>query len=299
MDFKQLRYFIAVAEELHFGRAAARLFISQPALSFDIKKLEEQLGVQLLLRNNKSVKLTAAGETLLTESRTLLVQLEQVKRQTLRASQGLSGRLRVGFVNSMLHRGLPAAVNQFQLENPGLEVVLVEMNTAEQAQALQRGQLDLGFVHWGRMAPGIASELLMSDTLVGCLPVTHPAANNEQIALSALKDDGFILFPRASSPHFHDLIVAQCVDAGFSPIIRHEARLWQTIITMVGLGMGVALVPRSLVNAWSADVRYVETGNRAVRAETHAIYLEGEISQVAQSFLSLLRSYIPEVARMG
>lgn len=293
MDFKQLRYFIAVAEELHFGRAAARLFISQPALSFDIKKMEEQLGVQLLLRNNKSVKLTSAGETLLTESRTLLVQLEQVKRLTLRSSQGLSGRLRVGFVNSMLHRGLPCATQRFQEENPGVEVVLVEMNTAEQAYALQRGQIDLGFVHWGRVSPGITSELLMTDPFVCCLPMQHPAATRSSIALSELSEDGFILFPRAASPHYHDLIVSLCVSSGFSPIIRHEARLWQTITTMVGLGMGVALVPRTLVNAWQADVQYVEINRPEVRSETHAIYIEGAASQSAQSFLAILRSCLP------
>lgn len=107
MDLRQLRYFIAVAEELHFGRAAARLFISQPALSFDIKKLEEQLGTQLLLRNNKSVKLTGAGQVLLVEARNLLLQAEKVKRLTQLSAEGDVGQLRVGFVNSMLYRGLP------------------------------------------------------------------------------------------------------------------------------------------------------------------------------------------------
>ncbi|WXL26818.1 LysR substrate-binding domain-containing protein [Ectopseudomonas mendocina] len=293
MDFKQLRYFIAVAEELHFGRAAARLFISQPALSFDIKKLEEQLGVQLLIRNNKSVKLTSAGETLLSESRTLLVQLEQVKRLTLRSSQGLSGRLRIGFVNSMLHRGLPEAIACFQQENPGIEVVLVEMNTAEQAHALQRGQIDLGLVHWGRISPGIASELLMTDPFIACLPESHPLAGSCRLTLSELNNDGFIMFPRASSPHYHDLIVALCVSSGFSPIIRHEARLWQTIITMVGLGMGVALVPQTLADAWPADVRYVEIERPDVRSETHAIYMDGAASQAAKDFLGTLRQCLP------
>ncbi len=166
MDLKQLRYFIAVAEELHFGRAAGRLFISQPALSFDIKKLEDQLGTQLLLRNNKSVKLTAAGETRLAESRHLLLQVEQLKRLTTRSAQGLSGRLRVGFVSSILHCGLPLAASRFEQQNPGIEVTMVEMNSSDQASALQRGQIDIGFVHWGKNAAGIDSELLMSDPFV-------------------------------------------------------------------------------------------------------------------------------------
>ena len=129
MDLKQLRYFIAVAEELHFGRAAARLFISQPALSFDIKKLEEQLGIQLLVRNNKSVKLTNAGQVLLDEARSLLLQAEKVKRLTLLSAEGAVGQLRVGFVNSMLYRGLPRAMARFEAEQPNMEVLLMEMNT--------------------------------------------------------------------------------------------------------------------------------------------------------------------------
>jgi DNA-binding transcriptional LysR family regulator len=293
MDFKQLRYFIAVAEELHFGRAAARLFISQPALSFDIKKLEEQLGVQLLLRNNKSVKLTSAGATLLSESRSLLVQLEQVRRLTVRSAQGLSGRLRIGFVNSMLHRGLPEAIERFQSEQPDIEVVLMELNSSEQAHALQRGQIDLGFVHWGRAAPGISSQLLMTDPFVCCLPKEHRCAGQSTLDLNQLQDDGFILFPRTASPHYHDLIVARCVSAGFSPTIRHEARQWQTIVSMVSLGMGVALVPQTLRDAWPAAVHYAEIEQPGLPAETHAIYAQDSESQASQCFIDTLRQCLP------
>ena len=135
MDLKQLRYFVAVAEELHFGRAAQRLFISQPALSFDIRKFEGQLGVQLLARTNKSVALTNAGQVLLDEARKLLQQAAEVERITQRSAHGLAGRLRVGFVNSMLYRGLPRAVQRFEADHPAVEIILREMNTGEQVQA--------------------------------------------------------------------------------------------------------------------------------------------------------------------
>jgi DNA-binding transcriptional LysR family regulator len=293
MDIKQLRYFVAVAEELHFGRAAARLFISQPALSFDIKKLEKQLGTQLLLRNNKSVRLTSAGETLVTEARNLLVQLAQAKQLTIRSAQGLAGRLRVGFVSSMLHRGLPSAAKSFQQTHPDTDVVLVEMNSAEQAQALQRGQIDIGFVHWGKVAAGISSELLMKDPFVCCLPSGHEFAQLKVLDLNDLEAEGFILFPRAVSPHYHDLIVARCVSAGFSPIIRHEARLWQTIVTMVALGMGVALVPKTLSRAWTQNVYYVDIKQQGSLSETHAIYAGGTPSNAAKDFLTMLRDNLP------
>ncbi|MFJ4066238.1 LysR family transcriptional regulator [Pseudomonas sp. NPDC089996] len=295
MDLKHLRYFIAVAEELHFGRAAARLFISQPALSFDIKKLEEQLDTQLFVRTNKFVKLTGAGETLLAEARNLLVQVEQMKALTKRSAAGFIGRVRIGFVNSMLHRGLPQAVERFQQSNPGVEVVLIEMNSAEQMTAIQRGQIDLGFVHGGMTSPGVASELVIADPFVCCVPASHPAAGRRKIDLADLRDEGFILFPRAVSPHYHDLIVARCVGAGFSPIIRHEARLWQTIVTMVSMGMGVALVPKTLSQAWPDNLYYAEIDQAGALSETHAIYPEAAPAVSRQAFLKTLREYLPTV----
>lgn len=289
MDLKQLRYFVAVAEELHFGRAAARLFISQPALSFDIKKLEEQLGIQLLQRNNKSVKLTPAGRVLLDEARSLLLQAEQARRLTLRSAQGALGRLRVGFVSSMLYQGLPAAVARYEALYPGMEVVLREINSAEQAQALQHGQIDIGFVHRGTTLAGVASLLLLTDPFVCCLPPGHPLLAETTIDLAQLRDEPFILFPRSASPHYHDLIIARCVAAGFSPQIRHEARLWQTIITMVMHGMGVALLPQSLSGAWRGELHCVAIAQVGPPSELHAIIAEDNPPEAARHFLAVLR----------
>ncbi|MCY1292757.1 HTH-type transcriptional regulator BenM [compost metagenome] len=294
MDFKQLRYFVAVAEELHFGRAAARLFISQPALSFDIKKLEEQLGIQLLQRNNKSVRLTAAGQVLLEEARNLLLQVEQARRLTLRSAQGALGQLRVGFVSSMLYRGLPRAVAAFERSFPGMEVVLQEMNSAEQAQALQRGQIDIGFVHRGTLPAGIVSQLLIADPFVCCLPPGHRLAERTRIDLAELQDDAFILFPRPAAPHYHDLIIARCVAAGFSPQIRHEARLWQTIVAMVAQGMGVALLPETLCRAWCHEVRCVEIEQPGALSEIHAILAEENPPEAARQFLAMLEGCLAD-----
>ena len=254
MELKQLRYFVAVAEELHFGRAARRLFISQPALSFDIRKFEEQLGVQLLERTNKAVALTDAGRLLLDEARRLLEQADEVRRIAGRSADGLAGRLRIGFVNSMLYRGLPQAMQRFEADHPAVEVVLKEMNTAEQAHALQRMQIDLGFAHWGHFPAGVESVTLFSEPFLCCLPAGHALARRKRIELGALAREPFILFPRTVSPHYHDQIIATCVEAGFSPQIRHEARLWQTVVTMVEVGMGVALVPAALGRAGNERV---------------------------------------------
>lgn len=290
MDLRQLRNFVAVAEELHFGRAAARLFISQPALSFDIKKLEEQLGVQLLLRTNKSVALTPAGQVLLDEARNLLLQAEQARRLTLRSAQGALGRVRVGFVSSMLYQGLPAAVRRFEAEHPGQEVVLQEMNSAEQPQALLRGQIDVGLAHRGIVPAGLVSERLRADPFLCCLPPNHRLAGRERVDLSELRDEPFILFPRNVSPHYHDLIIARCVGAGFSPQIRHEARLWQTIVAMVAHDMGVALLPEPLCRAWSPQVSCVSIEQPGGTSEIHALLMEENPPRAARLFLDVLRA---------
>lgn len=284
MDLKQLRYFVAVAEELHFGRAAKRLFISQPALSFDIRKFEDELGVQLFARTSKSVALTNAGEVLLGEARRLLLQAQEAQRLTIRSASGLAGRLKVGFVNSMLYRGLPSAVRRFEADYPNVEVVLKEMNTHEQVQAILRGQIDVGYAHWGTFPPEISADTIFSEPFLCCLPAAHRLARRRRVDLAALAHEPFILFPRDAAPHYHDLIIAQCVSAGFSPQIRHEARLWQTVLTMVEFEMGVALVPSVLRQVRSERLRYLPLAGDALESRTLRLRHSDEREPVAERF---------------
>ncbi|KVO99733.1 LysR family transcriptional regulator [Burkholderia ubonensis] len=292
MELKQLRYFVAVADELHFGRAAKRLFISQPALSFDIRKFEDALGVQLFARTSKSVALTNAGEVLLGEARRLLLQAAEAERLTVRSASGYAGRLRVGFVHSMLYRGLPDAVRRFEADHPGVEIVLSEMNTQAQVQAIQRGQIDLGYAHWGHFPPEVDSTPIHTEPFVCCLPAGHPLARRRQVALAALADEPFILFPRDAAPHYHDLIIAQCVNAGFSPLIRHEARLWQTILSMIEFGMGVALVPRVLQQVKSDRLAFRPLKDAPLESRTLELKRSGSAEPVALRFADYLRASI-------
>ncbi|CAG9231498.1 Transcriptional regulator [Paraburkholderia tropica] len=288
MELKQLRYFVAVAEELHFGRAARRLFFSQPALSFDIRKFEEQLGVQLLERSNKAVALTNAGFVLLEEARRLLEQADEVRRIAERSAHGLAGRLRIGFVNSMLYRGLPEAVRRFEADHPGVEVVLREMNTIEQVHALQRLQIDLGFAHWGRFPAEVQSQTLFSEPFLCCLPVGHRFEKRRRIELASLAREPFILFPRSVSPHYHDQIIATCVEAGFSPQIRHEARLWQTVVTMVEFGMGIALVPAALGKMGGARAVFRPLASNPYESQVLRLVRAGETNAIVEGFAGYL-----------
>ncbi|BCQ26260.1 LysR family transcriptional regulator [Caballeronia sp. NK8] len=289
MELRQLRYFVAVAEELHFGRAARRLFISQPALSFDIRRFEEQLGVKLLERSNKAVALTNAGQVLLGEARQLLQQAEDVATLTMQSAHGLVGRLRIGFVNSMLYRGLPEAVQQFEAEHAAVEIVLKEMNTAEQVRALQQLQIDMGFAHWGHFPAEIEAQTWMSEAFLCCLPANHKLAKKRRIDLRQLAHEPFILFPRGVSPHYHDQIIATCVEAGFSPRIRHEARLWQTVVTMVEFQMGVALVPQALARTESQRAVFVPLAHNPFSSQILRLTRAGSQLDLAQSFLAALQ----------
>lgn len=257
MELKQLRNFLTVAEELHFGHAAKRLHISQPALSFDIRKFEEQLNVSLFIRTNKRVSLTAAGHQLLKEAPSLLNKAKELERLVRLSEQGTVGQLRIGYVNSMIFRGLPEAVARFEASYPKVEIVLREMNSQEQLTALGQRYIDIGCAHSAHHPTDIVSTTLLAEPFVCCLPESHPLAKEPVIAVNKLAAEPFICFPRTVSPHYHDNIIAICIRAGFSPWIRHETRLWQTIIAMVEHNMGIALVPRSLGAHFFPAVKFI------------------------------------------
>ncbi|MBP6345284.1 MAG: LysR family transcriptional regulator [Neisseriaceae bacterium] len=286
MNLKQLRHFVAVAEELHFGRAAQKLHISQPPLSLSIQQLEKSLGFSLLVRNNKSVRLTTAGAVFYKEAITLLRHAQDMKDVSARVAQGFMGRLRIGFVGSMLFRGLAQSVRQFEQQRSGAEVVLREMNTAEQVDALSRGQIDLGFIHTSHLSTHMASKLLMVEPFICCLPKHHPLSQSPSIDVADLAHDSLLLFPRALSPHYHDRITAICINAGFSPYVCHEVRNWLTIVEFVGQGLGIALVPASMQKSDTELVAYRPIMHSEIKSETHCIWNPLNDSPLLQGFLN-------------
>jgi DNA-binding transcriptional LysR family regulator len=235
------------------------------------------------------VSLTNAGQVLLGEARRLLLQANEAERMTVRSAHGLAGRLRIGFVNSMLYRGMPQAVKRFETDYPGVEIVLKEMNTSEQVHAIQRMQIDMGCAHWGNFPTDVISTPIFSEPFLCCLPAARPLARKRKVDLRALAQEPFILFPRTVSPHYHDLIIAQCVGAGFSPLIRHEARLWQTVVTMVGFGMGVALVPYTLRQVQDPKVAFLPLTGETLMSQVLLLRRSGDAEPVADRFVEYLR----------
>lgn len=246
MDLRQLRYFVAVAEELHFGRAAKRLSITQPPLSFNIRQLETSLGMELLRRSTREVALTEAGKVIYRQALKLLALARDAQDQAWRAANGEAGAVNIGFVGSSFMTRLAAEIRGFAAARPEVEVVLHELNSYEQIDALQRGQIDIGIVHPRVMPSGIASRVVHSEPFICLLPETHALAGLASIDLQQLQHDAFVLFPRDFSPGYYDKVVSLCLQAGFTPQIRHKVRNMQTIATLVSHEFGVSLVPASL-----------------------------------------------------
>lgn len=260
-----LRYFVVLAEELHFGRAAQRLAITQPPLSSAIKALEEELGVQLLERDSKHVALTPAGSAFLREARLVLEQVATAKDTARAVAAGRRGRLDVGFTGSMIYRDVPRIVRSFAQALPEIEVHLRELSSSEQVEALLRGQIDAGFVNAATVPPPLCGLALADDTLVCCLPDAHPLSGEAAVDLAALATETWVMFSREVAPANHDNVIGVLSRAGVHPRTRHAARQWLSIVAMVASGMGVALVPASLARAGIAGARLVPIVGPAAR----------------------------------
>ena len=301
MEFRHLRYFLVLAEELHFGRAARRLSISQPPLSLNIQQLEASVGAVLLIRNSKSVQLTAAGRAFVPAARALLDQAAQASNMARNVGRGMAGSLSIGFAGTMLYSGLPEILASFQVRHPLLRVMLKEMSSSEQLIELAHDRLDLGFVHTTRVPPELSQILVASQAFVCCLPASHALAKKAGVSLDLLKGEPFAVVSRAVSPDYHDRIVQTCLDAGFYPEIRYELQHWLSVVSLVSRGMGVALVPKALqlsgvagavfvpLALASLDLQAVSATSSYALYETHCLWKTSREDAALAAFVSAVR----------
>ncbi len=254
MDLRQLRYFLAVAEELHFGRAAERLGIAQPPLTLMIQKLERELACDLFVRGRQT-QLTEAGIKLAEEARIVLDQADHAFEATRRTARGESGQLRIGVPPSVMLTSLPEAIRKYRRRYPEVEFTLREMGTAALERALLERSIDLGFLRESLGHSSFHTSLFLTEPLVAVLPATHAQAKQKILRVQALKKEPFVFFPRRIGPAFHDVLLAECGDAGFVPNIVQEATQWQTVISLVEAGMGVTIAPACVEKfAWPGVV---------------------------------------------
>jgi DNA-binding transcriptional LysR family regulator len=274
MDMKQLRYFVMVAEELSFSRAAERLNMSQPPLSQHIKLLEEEIGVRLFNRTRREVKLTDAGAVFLRESRLLLGQMRTAVSATLRTAQSDVGVLRLGVATSALFHILPTLLAMVREAFPGVEVQVSDMQSQDQVSAVTHGLLDIGIVHMRPDRSKLLRLPIFRETFLAVLPEGHPLAHAPALSLADLAEEPMVSLSREHGPTVFDAIVASCVAAGFSPVFKHTARNPLTIFQMVRLGFGVALVPRSYASSAYPGVCFRDLPPTAGQVRMEAIWSE-------------------------
>ncbi|MCT9115647.1 LysR substrate-binding domain-containing protein [Cupriavidus gilardii] len=286
MDLRQLRYFIAVAEEGNYSRAAERLHISQPPLSQQIKSLEGTLRVTLFERGRHGARLTRAGEALLTRARRIVDDCDSVERQVRRVAEGLEGYLRIGIINSVMYGPLPLTLRQFQLRNPGVEWTLHELLPDQQYEALARGRIDVGFSCSAAARSDLRSILVYAQPLVVAMASDHPLARAPRVSLRQLSGDAFVLL-NMQSPMIRNVLAA-CLREGFEPRVMHESVDPETVLGLVGAGVGVSVLPASLSATRRDDVSYVPLAARRLDADLHATVRREHALPALERFLALL-----------
>ncbi|SFC31342.1 LysR family transcriptional regulator [Massilia yuzhufengensis] len=293
LELRQLRHFITVAEELHFGRAAERLHMTQPPLSQSIAGLEELLGAPLFLRNRRQVALTAAGTALLPEARRILEDAGALPDLVRRVAAGEAGRLTIAFVSTADYSVLPAILQRHRAAYPGVQLVLREATSDVQADELLQGRIDAGFVIpplTGRLEPSLDYLKVLEEPLILCAPAGLAALRGAgPVRLRDLPPLPLVIFPRAVAPALHDAILSCFRAAGVTPVIGQEAIQMQTIVSLVSGGMGLALVPQSVSNLMRAGVEYRALLDPTPLAETGLAWRRDNASPVLRGFLDLFK----------
>ena len=234
------------------------------------------------------MRLTAAGAAFQDAARALLARADEARQLAREIEAGAVGRLRVGFVGSVLFRGLPQWLARFQAEHPRIEVRLSELNSQEQVDALVRDELDLGFVHTPRVPPELQVQLLHEDAFLCCLPADHALARRRKVALADLRDEPFVMFSRRASPDYFARIMAMCGSLGFQPRVRHEVRHWLSVVSVVAQGMGVAVVPAPLQRSGMAGAVFRPLADATLPSPVYCAW-KAALDQPARSrFLAMV-----------
>ncbi|WP_448268428.1 LysR family transcriptional regulator [Nostoc sp. DSM 114159] len=289
MELRHLRYFVILAEELHFGRAAERLHIAQPPLSQQIRQLEGELGFELFHRTKRNVQLTEAGQVFLCEVQQIFRQLQQAIQVGRQTSRGEIGQLVVGFVSSATYNILPTILRSFRSCVPGVSLELHELTTDQQLEWLREGRIDVGFVRPPVDENRFSWEIIFQESLMVALPEAHLLANESDVCLTSLANEPFILFPRILAPGLYDLIISLCQQAGFSPNVAQEAIQMQTIVSLVAAEMGVAIVPASLQNMQRTGIVYKSVQESTSKVGIAMIWRKNETSPTVQKLVEIVR----------
>jgi DNA-binding transcriptional LysR family regulator len=297
MEIRQLRYFLAVAEELSFTRAAERCFISQPPLSRQIAILEREIGVRLLKRDNHSVSLTEAGRAFLEDARHILIRVDGAKQRAVMAASGLTGKLTIGFGSSTAYALLPSLVHSFRSKFPNVELLLRSMPVINQIEALRLGEIDIGVLRLPVFDELICTQFVHREGLVVALPETHALAKRKKIRIEDLADCEFIAYERSRGMGYHNDLMALCRIGGFTPKILQEASPTEGVIGAVACGNAVAIVPSSALRLRVDRVVYrplispLNTPHEMTVVDFAVAWLRDSVSPTAAGFVSATKDH--------
>ena len=297
MELRYLKYFVAVAERQNFTRAAEELHVAQPAISQQIKTLEDELGVSLLHRTKRSVKLTAAGHAFLTEAREILAHAELSKQVARRAAHGETGSLAIGCFSSSVSAFLPKLIQSYRKKYPAVRVHLFELTPEQQLQAFAREKIDVGFTRplSAELAKNFLQERVYRDRLLLALPETHPLARTKQVRLEKLALEDFVMFKRSEAPQLVDQLTKLCNLAGFTPQVVSEPPMMQTVLMAVAAGIGVAIVPGCVRSFCQPGVTFLPLRPLSPAIDLVLARPQGEPSPSVSAWLELLREQLSNI----
>ena len=291
IEFRHLRYFLAVAETLHFSRAAERLGIAQPPLSHQIKRLEQLIGHRLFDRTTRGVKLTLAGQLLADRARTTIEKIHDDLEQVRRLGRGEEGTLTVGFSGSVMFTDLPHAIESYRRRYPKVELRLRELTTNAQIPALLDGTLDLAFLRDGDPTEGIQMTTMLKEPYVAVLPAAHALARKRTLRVSDLRDQPFIFFARRMGPLAFDRTMACCERSGFRPNIVQDAPQWPTLVRLVAARLGVSLAPACVANVTIPGAVYRDV-HAPARTTVDLGVKQGSDQILAKNFIEIVRRHL-------
>ncbi len=286
MELRHLRYFVAVADELHFGRAAARVFVAQPTLSQQIRTLEDEVGARLFDRSRSGVSLTDVGAVFLPHARRVLDAAAQAEAAVRAAAEGRAGTLRIGYEGAVLRDGLSAALRTFRLEAPDVALDFLEAGSREQVEAVRAGRADAGFVLLPVDERGLEVRSLGAAPVFLVMPAEHRLAGRETVAFADLAGEPFVMWARDPTPDAYDALVRACHAAGFAPNIVQEIRHMESLLGFVAAGIGVATVHEARAERGYPGVAYARLVEPGLTIETGAVWRRGDASPVLARFLA-------------
>ena len=292
LDFKLIRFFVVLSEELHFGRAAHRLFITQPPLSKAIKQLEEELGLKLFERDSKHVVLTPVGEVMLIKAKEILLQARNTVAFANSIASGLTGRIEIGFTAIMLYRGLGKVIKRFNSEFPNIEVAFTETVSQRQLELVKGGNLDGGFINSPLAPVGLESFAVCFENYVACIPSDHRLAGSKKITLNALRDETLLVFARDASHAYHDHVRAMCTERGFQPRIRQFSGQILTLVAMVAAGFGITIVPEAVKKAGLKGVAFIPLTGSKIKPTAFFIWNPKRRTPGLKSFIDITREVL-------